>query len=896
MRWSVLGTIVSLSLVGLCAADEVDASIRHFTNIPAQDLAPALRTLAKERNFQIVFASQDVQTRRTPGAVGELTTAEALERLLIGSGLRYEYLDDKTITIVPIAMSPPHKDSAEYEAPPATAPQAATAPASGAAHDSNNVFRQRVRVAQAEQSAGASNASAGNETAVEEIVVTAQKREQSIRDVPLSITAISAGEIDRRRMVGAEDYLRGIPGANQVGSANGPSIVIRGVETSPQIQNFGSGATTATYFGETPTTNSAGLSAGTNIDIKLVDIQRVEVLRGPQGTAFGNSSMGGAVRTIPMPASPGQLEAKATVSYSATSGSGGRNYDGTLVGNIPLIQDKLAIRVVGYEFNDSGFYRNRAGSDPAFQAGVVVPYGVQAFSRNDDEVGDYEVRGGRIAALYQPVEAFKLTLSYLRQKSWTDGMPVASSSDYEQDMLDVDPAHVVRGKEQGVSDTDVEIANLTGEYDLGSGSLVATYSHTRSSTVVAQPFQLYGQGWPMSFFAPSRHRENVGEVRYVSRLDGPLNFLAGIYAEKLTDRTINSFLWFADPALNFFDPGNPLVGNYLDHRELRQKAAFGELSYELTPALTLTGGARAYHYKRHVGTDTTGIFFGDTASDDTGKASGSTFRGNLSYQPNKAALIYLGWAQGFRLGKPQPGLPPGRCDLDGDGIVDGTQISVASTKDVNSDDVDSYEIGGKFALLDNRLTIDTAIFRLDWSDIPVTVHAGVQPASCGLTYVTNAGSARSEGIELQARYQLSQRVRIDFGGSRIRAKLTEDVPAQGFSTGDRLPGSPKVNANLGIEYGFSVGDYPLSIRADSIYVGSFYGDILATPNLEAGDYVKVDASARLSLRNLNIDLFVRNLTNEDAFTFRDTTPSVGEFFGYQLRPRTIGVQFGYTFQ
>src|SRR5262249_48739166 len=156
---------------------------------------------------------------------------------------------------------------------------------------------------------------------------------------PVSIAAITSEEINRRGLVSAEDYLRGIPGVNQGSAMSGSSVVIRGLETSPSFQNFSSGPTVATYFGETPTPDSGGLSNNGSVDIKLVDMQRVEVLRGPQGTSFGNSSLGGAVRTIPVAPNLERFEGKVAANYSVTSGTGGGNDLFQAIGNFPLIAD-----------------------------------------------------------------------------------------------------------------------------------------------------------------------------------------------------------------------------------------------------------------------------------------------------------------------------------------------------------------------------------------------------------------------------------------------------------------------------------------------------------------------------------------------------------------------------
>lgn len=304
--------------------------------------------------------------------------------------------------------------------------------------------------------------------------------------------------------------------------------------------------------------------------------------------------------------------------------------------------------------------------------------------------------------------------------------------------------------------------------------------------------------------------------------------------------------------------------------------------------MTLTGGVRYFDYDRNSELDTSGPLLGAQSRRATTAESGTNFKANLSYKPIDGALVYAGWAQGFRLGKPQV-LQLGLCDTDGNGIVDGTNTTTISAQRVESDTVDSYELGGKFAALGNRLRIDASLFLMEWSDIPVTL----RPIPL-CNYNINAGTARTAGVEFQANFQVTDALRVDFGGSSIQAQLTKDVPAQGFSDGDRLPGSPKFNANLGVQYGFDIAGHSAFVRADSIYVGPFYGNVLQTPSTRAGDYVKLDASVRVEIDNLKVDLFVRNLTNEDAFTWRGGDPR-GEFFGYRMRPRTFGVQLGYDF-
>lgn len=871
----MIRTAVIAAVWGVALSAHAVAESPQRLDVPAGELVPALQALAKQADVELMFRASELQGVKTLGVSGTLLPSEAIKRLLEGTDLKV-FVDSGGAILV-----------GKEPLPAGKSPLRPSAGISGGG----------FRVAEV---GNASDVKEEKREELSEVLVTATKRAERIQDVPISITAITSDEIDRRGLIGAEDYLRGMPGVNQIEGLQGQGIVIRGMETTLTNQSFQSGTTVATYFGETPTTNSAGLAGATTLDLKLVDIERVEVLRGPQGTTFGNSSLGGAVRTIPVAPRFDRFEGKVAVGYSDTSGSGGDSNSIQAVANFPLITDRLAIRAVGYRFDDSGFYRNAAGSNAAFQT-IVDRYGVQAFATDKDEVGDYYVLGGRIAALYQASENLQFRLSYLSQKSERDGIAIANSGRYEQLVLGVAPEHVVHGRTEGFADTDIDIANAVMEYNFGWADLIATYSDTQSKWRHASPdTNVNVIGFPLSISGPSPHREHVGEIRLATKLDGAWNFLAGLYAEELKDEVHYTYYWYGSPQTRlatFPTSQTDSLAAYNDVRNQKQKAAFGEVSWEFMPGFTLTGGARAYDYDRTIRLDNDGVFYGPTGvhRKDDSKESGATFRANLSYKIDRDGLVYAGWAQGFRLGRPQAPLPAGVCDINPtDGVIDGTNIDLESTGIVTSDSVNSYELGGKFAFLNRRLTVDADVFRMEWSDVPVRVVPALLPP-CNLGYVANAGKALSEGVELQTSFQINEPFRIELGGSWIHARLTEDVPAQGFKAGNRLPGSPKVNANLGLQYSFNIGTYPAFVRADSIYVGPFYGNLLESPTLKSGDYVKFDAAARVSVGSLSIDLFAENLTNEDAFTFRGNSTIVGQYYGYRLRPRTFGVRLGYSF-
>ncbi len=896
LRW-VTGLAIAL-LIGTSAGAAENAALARKVSfeIYAQPMLAALVKFSEQSGIQLAFPTEDAAGLNAPAVVGELTPTAALDRLLQGSGLRYELANDgRIVTIRPVAAEGKSTASSTQTA---AARLAQYEPVSAGGNGSWRLARAQA----AQEKTGASvqqSEEQNKQGSVQEIIVTATKRAENIQDVPLSIAVVSSEDIERRGLVSAEDYLRGIPGVNQGSTITGSSVIIRGLETSPSFQNFSSGPTTATYFGETPTTNSGGLLNNGSVDIKLVDIERVEVLRGPQGTAFGDSSLGGAVRTIPVAPKTDRFEGKVVANYSATSGYGSGNYMVQGIGNIPLIKDKLAIRAVAYQYSDSGYYRNTAGSDAAFQASVAaVDPSVLPFAVNVKEIGSSVFTGGRLSALWQASKDLKLTVSYLTQKTEVDGLPLTNRAGdhYAQAGLQLPPEHIVRGQKNGISDTDIDLANATLEYDLGWGDLVGTLSHVKSGSDVTRPYSLFTgffYAQPMSQHALSDHKETVGEIRLATKFQGPVNFLAGLFAQDLDDTTAFPFVWYGIPSTNPFGggryPGDQR--DYTDERNLKQKAAFAEVSWEFLPGLTLTGGARAYKYDRTVHVETHGAVYGEQTTTDKTEESDSTFRGTLSYKPTDAAMVYASWGEGFRLGKPQPGVPAGVCDINPpDGLVDGSSTTIASTRSVDSDTVESTELGGKFSLLDRRVMLSAALFRVKWTGMPFLTAAPSPPDGCGLNYITNAGAARSEGVESQITLRVAEGLSIDAGGSYIDAKLTEDVPTQNLPSGARLPGSPKWNANFGIQYAFGLRGYESYVRADSIYIGTFSSVMPYAVTAESGGYVKLDVSAGMAINNFNVELFVRNLTDVDDFTFNDTISA------YSLRPRTVGIQLGYDFR
>jgi iron complex outermembrane recepter protein len=850
----------ALLAVALVLCQGVGAQTPHGArlafDIPPQPLSDALAIFGRQAGLQVLLRETMTSGEQiaTPAIHGQFSVEEVLERLLANTGLRYEFVDTRTVRV---------------------------ALAEGRNEDETTAASQ----------------SSSNTVKLEEIIVTATKRAASAQDIPMSISVITHQDIQRRGLIGMEDYLRSLPGVSQIdnGTRNN-AVIIRGITTSPELENANSGTTVATYFDETPITGAAGLGAA-GIDVRPVDMERIEILRGPQGTAYGSSSLSGTLRIIPAKPKLGVFAASLNAAYSETSrnGSGNTLFQGIV--NIPIVADTFAIRAVGYRYDESGYYRNVAGLDPATLArataaglGSVVSGSVQ------NDVGQMVSEGGRLAALWKPTESLDLSINALSQTLEQDGRPVQSVGAYDYAVLPIAPQARVRGQSGEISDTEIDLLNLVINYDLGWGALTTAASRVDSGSaltvdVVTLPFAA-------SISSPSDFESFTAETRLASKLEGRWQFLAGLFYEDVESSNPNFVYW---PGTTASPTGTALMAFQEITRDLDQRAVFGEVSYDLTDKLTATAGGRFFKYTRDERTLLEGGLFrvplgtgvpANITSDD----DGSSFKASLQYDFTPNAMLYASWSEGFRLGRPAVGLTPGVCDVSpADGVVDGTSLTLESTRSIGSDFLENSELGGKLMLFGRRMMIDAAVFHIEWDGLPIRTQVACGNLLQG--YIANVGAAKSDGVELQASLLLVDGLKIDFGGSYTRAELSKDAPGllPPAFVGDRTPGSPEVSANLSAQYDFHMAGLNTFVRADSFYVGEFYADLIGTPATRAGDYVKLDARAGVMIKNASVELFVRNLTNEDALTWRQRASGT-TFYGSRLRPRTIGIQVGYSFE
>ena len=758
--------------------------------------------------------------------------------------------------------------------------------------------------AQVEESARAQNV-------LDEIVITATRRETSLQDTAGSIAAIGSEAIDRRNLSGMKDYLRSVPSVSFIDRGAGQNaIIIRGVASDPENEAdpSGSGVTTGVYFGEVPL---AGFGfRGGNADLQLVDLERIEVLRGPQGTLFGSGSLGGAVRNIPKAPSFDGVEGDLKFDMSQMDEEGGNNFNAEAVINIPIIDEVLAIRAVAYKSEESGFVSNTAGSDADYIA-TAASFGAENFAVNKSEVGQSDRTGGRFSVLWRPMEALSVTGQLIYQEIEQSGLLVVDSRTEKYSRNSYQFGNAFKNTEgtfggrkpfgsgeslnrEGLID-ELMIGNLIVEYDFGWGQLLSSSSWVEEESASALDFgSVLGNGIPLAALETQKVDAFIQEVRLASDTDGKFSYVVGVYYEDVDRDIVNNFHWFGDPDTNIFDnfygTDTTLINTVFAPFGLEQKSVFGEFTYRLTEITELTVGGRWFDYERSLVINAEGALANILSSKEAVSEKNHNLKVNLSVRPVEDQLVYLQWAEGFRLGNSQLPISEDLCDVNNDGLLDGTGVSIEG--DYDSDFVETFEIGGKLSLLDGRLSVNAAVYESTWDGLPVRVSS--PGTTCLETRIDTAGEARIRGLELETAYQLTPSLRLDFSGSYTDSELTKDALSLGGNKGDRLPAAPEYNLSVAIEYEFRIANYDSYIRGDYSFVGGYYNNF-KEEGLEAGDYGLINISSGLFLDNgINIGLYINNLTGEDDFTWTGNLGSTSGF-SYRLRPRTAGLTVGYQF-
>ncbi|MBT5292671.1 MAG: TonB-dependent receptor, partial [Cellvibrionales bacterium] len=590
---ALVGLCVFISAVGYSFYSHADNGVDkrvYSINVHASNAADALNALAFQTGAVMLFPYREAKTRQANAVVGDYTIQEAITLMLKDSGLIGSLTSDGAIKIFYSGNQHLKKNDGGR-----------------VMNSKKNLLASTIAFfvgVGGAQGLAAEEVGVSNRSAIDEIIVTASKRETSLQDTAMSISALTGETIDKRGLVGMGDYLSSIPGVTVLDRGAGQnSIIIRGLSGDPQTES----ATAGSYFGETSVSELGGSSAygGVgNADIKLVDIERIEVLRGPQGTLYGSGSIGGTVRIIPVAPSLEKIEGKVASRFSQTGEEGGDNTMLQGVLNVPLIEDTLAVRAVVYQFDNSGYVKNVAVSQPV--AGLAATESFGGIVQDRDDVGNDTYTGIRLSALWRPIDALGITLSYLQQKIEQDGAPeveLALAGAYDQRRFNTG----VAGSHDEFLNNEIDITNLVIEYDLGwatvTNSLSVLNYDSEGEQDLTHLYTTFSPFFPGDLadkpYYSQRHTysdNTTNELRLASQLEGPIQISAGLYYEHIDRGEQETVLWSGSPELQADMLQNPSATSY--DTTIKQKAVFGEISYDITEQLKATVGGRYFDYTK----------------------------------------------------------------------------------------------------------------------------------------------------------------------------------------------------------------------------------------------------------------------------------------------------------
>jgi outer membrane receptor protein involved in Fe transport len=873
---------------------QTDPSVVDF-DIPAQPLNSALVNFSRQSGTQVSASAETLAGKVSAPVSGVLSAQVALSRLLADTGLKVQSADSSSFVIAAVATPPATEKSrtglqerkkTDAESTVANGSSASRSPAATPTDPPPTDTKKKT--GENDESERHARAGGGRES-LETVIVTAQKREERAQDTPLSLTVFDREDIERKGLNGMGDYLNSIPGVtmHDLGAGRN-SIVMRGISLDPQSEQLITGSSVGIYLGEVPVSGFWGRYGST--DIKLVDIQRIEVLRGPQGTLYGSSSLGGTIRYVPSDPDLTQFNARLEVQEGYTAGANGDDSQLKAVINIPVVDEAFGLRASAYRFDYAPYIDNVAGAHAATFA-LAAANGVADLARSASNSAPSERSdGARISAMWVPTANMSFDVTYLAQQLRQRGLPevdLVTQGLYEQSRLDLNP--ILSGGE-GL-ESEVTLLNLVFNYDLPWGSFTGTSSEMDETYREVRDVHTAGAALARLFLpqeVTGDAKVTTHEARFASEFDGSLDVLAGLFYQSVDRLTGEDTLYGGSQATNPFR--RPDLSLFDTDTTFRETAFFGEATYTLNSAFRVTFGGRLFSYERRDTSVGRGALFGPTPriTSLSSDADDHTLKLNFSWTPNRRSMVYANWAEGFRLGRGVTPLPASTCDLDGDGVIDGTSITLEGATALAPDFLDNYELGWKYTGRDGRYGLNAAVYRVDWSDLPLRV----TPA-CRLSVYVNAGKARSQGLELEGTYQFTDSLQFRLGASFVDAELTYAEPASSFRSGQRLPGSARFSGNVSLAYQFPISQHSGFLRGDYNYVGSYYNNPQEAGR-RAGGYGNLGVRAGIQTGRVEIDLFVNNLTNSNELTWIDSLLAF-EGRAYRLRPRHGGLSVRVTF-
>jgi len=736
---------------------------------------------------------------------------------------------------------------------------------------------------------------------LEVITVTASKRAEPLQESGISVTALGETTLERMGADTLLDFAVRVPNLAMAYEADG-----RFDSSSPSIRGVFGTNTTGFYIDDTPV-NASLLP-------RVMDVQRIEVLRGPQGSLYGAKSMGGTIRMITIQPDLSQSEGKLHVSASSVKeGDMNSSFDASF--NVPVIEDVFALRVTAYSGHNSGIFdREFQSSWVEASSGAAIPTAAPSFNKREN-VDDEDYWGVQIAGLVEITENLSFTGKYMTQEIEADGLPFA----------DIDENSTTRMRffdleEPG--EDEWSIATATFNWDTDAGSLVSTTSaYSKDSNEYEEEHHFLNflfnhvigipiDPIPSVLNTIEKYESITHETRFTTDSDEGMNYTIGIfYSDSEWDheypRALQPGLADAIDALTgapglgqdcvdgFCLSDDDLIFATQTLTKTKESAVFGELTYDINDTYALTVGGRFYKTEVDATNWADGFANGGPSSyTDSQSESGFNPKVMVQAKVNEDVNFYASASKGFRIGGINGNVPASKP---GDLCYDEVQalgVDQSSVNTYDSDDLWSYEAGIKTSLADNTVTLNGAVYLIDWQNIQQQ-----NRLACGFQFVQNAGEAESTGFELELAAAPMEGLNISMGLGYTNAEITNSGGVAGVSKGDKIQGVPDWTFTSSIQYMHEISDeWDMMYRADA----NHYGDSFSSNNeSSAATQRQRDAWSAVNLRvgffspTWEITLFVDNASDERV-NLADSRSIAAETPGRQRlvvnRPRTIGLE------
>ncbi|HEY0685872.1 MAG TPA: TonB-dependent receptor [Steroidobacter sp.] len=731
--------------------------------------------------------------------------------------------------------------------------------------------------------------------ALEEIVVTAQKREQKLQDVPMALTAVSGAQLEQQGITQFQDLLRSVPGVSFAGVEPGQSrYAIRGVSTEA------SSPTVGVYLDDISLVSISTGFAGA-IDPAFFDMERVEVLKGPQGTLYGGSAMGGAIKYVSRQAEIDETSFSTAAGLASTR-SGDLTYEAEGVANIPLVAKKLALRG-GVSYRRTGGYVDNVPNaqtevwtrSTTMPPAPIEPTRYSTLSTLDrDDINERDLLAMRLSAKYTP----------------TDTLTIVPAAYYQQSDKDSPDSFFTNLPEFATSDRvasptkdDVGVYSLTITNDFGGATLTSISAYVDREIDMDNDYSLF-IGFLVPDFLPlnSYNSSDTVTETFTQELrlsgdafSGRLQWVGGVFYGDQEDRLLQTVTTVGSGLPSGVGVDIAYFGD--QRTDSTQFAAFGELTYEIVPTLDLTLGLRYFEAEQTVNGLFDGLFNGGPSAVDNmkSKEDGFTPKVGLTWRATEDNMLYTTASKGFRQGGPNRfNTNSPLCEPDFERLgIDRVPASF------DPDTLWTYEVGSKNQILNRSAIVNAAVYYTDWSKIQQQVGL----PTCGFQFVGNVGAAEIKGAELAIEAAVTDHLTLGGTASYTDAEITESSPGVSAQVGQSVLDTPEWMGNVYGDYKFQLSaTMDATLRAEYQYRDSslrqFDTTMLVTypdgSSANVANMAQVQDSYDIVNMNFTVfrgdwqyRLYVNNLLDETPYL--DFGRAGGASTATTLRPRTIGV-------